>query len=184
MNRYVIMHRAAVPGTKKTVCLISAVLLLSSLFMVTSCSDSKKFEESFSKHGESLTELAVYLQDITGGGAEFYLHYDDENGTYRLSIRSEDEDFTALDLEQETAISSKLDELRETFYEVTHRSGPNLIFVTEDHVIFAEDGYYGCMIYSKDGSINRTTKKKWCSQEYQRFYKLSDNWYSVYIDLI
>ena len=178
------MRRLKIQSVKVITTVITAVLLFAPVFMVTSCSDSKKFEESFSKHGESLTELAVYLQDITGGGAEFYLHYDDENGTYRLSIRSEDEDFTALDLEQETAISSKLDELRETFYEVTHRNGPNLIYVTEDHVIFAEDGYYGCMIYSKDGSIDKTVKNKWCSQEYQRFYKLNDNWYSVYIDLI
>ena len=131
-------RRLKFQSVKVITTVITAVLLFAPVFMVTSCSDSKKFEESFSKHGESLTELAVYLQDITGGGAEFYLHYDDENGTYRLSIRSEDEDFTALDLEQETAISSKLDELRETFYEVTHRSGPNLIFVTEEYVIFAE----------------------------------------------
>ena len=111
------MRRLKIQSLKVITTVITAVLLFAPVFMVTSCSDSKKFEESFSKHGESLTELAVYLQDITGGGAEFYLHYDDENGTYRLSIRSEDEDFTALDLEQETAISSKLDELRETFYE-------------------------------------------------------------------
>ena len=178
------MRRLKIQSVKVITTVITAVLLFAPVFMVTSCSDSKKFEESFSKHGESLTELAVYLQDITGDGAEFYLHYDDENGTYRLSIRSEDEDFTVLDLEQETAISSKLDELRETFYEVTHRSGPNLIFVTEEFVIFAEDGYYGCMIYSVKGSVDKTTRKNWCSQEYQRFYKLSDNWYSVYIDLI
>ena len=178
------MRSLIVQAAKILTAVITTALLFTQVFMVTSCSDSKKFEESFSKHGESLTELAEYLHDITGGGAEFYLHFDDESGAYRLSIRNEDEDFTVLDLEQETAISSKLDELRETFYEVTHRSGPNLIFVTEDYVIFAEDGYYGCMIYSKDGPIAKTVKNKWCSQEYQRFYKLSDNWYSVYIDLI
>ncbi len=178
------MRRHKIQAVKVITTVITAVLLFTPLFMVTSCSDSKMFEESFSKHGESLTELAVYLQDITGGGAEFYLHYDDESGAYRLSIRSEDEDFTVLDLEQETAISSKLDELRETFYEVTHRSGPNLIFVTEEYVIFAEDGYYGCMIYSVKGSVDKTTRKNWCSQEYQSFYKLSNNWYSVFIDLI
>lgn len=178
------MRRLKVQSVKVITTVITAVLLFAQVFMVTSCSDSKKFEESFSKHRESLTELAVYLQDITDSGAEFYLHYDDQSGAYRLSIRSEDEDFTVLDLEQETAIGSKLDELRETFYEVTHRSGPNLIFVTEDYVIFAEDGYYGCMIYSVKGSVDKTTRKNWCSQEYQRFYRLSDNWYSVYIDLI
>ena len=178
------MRRLKVQSVKVITTVITAVLLFAQVFMVTSCSDSKKFEESFSKHGESLTELAVYLHDITGGGAEFYLHYDDQSGAYRLSIRNEDEDFTVLDLEQETAIRSKLDELRETFYEVTHRSGPNLIFVTEDYVIFAEDGYYGCMIYSVKGSVDKTTRENWCSQEYQSFYKLSDNWYSVYIDLI
>ena len=132
------MRRLKIQSVKVITTVITAVLLFAPVFMVTSCSDSKKL----------------------------------------------DEDFTALDLEQETAISSKLDELRETFYEVTHRSGPNLIFVTEEYVIFAEDGYYGCMIYSKDGPIDKTVKNKWCSQEYQRFNKLSDNWYSVYIDLI
>lgn len=182
MNRYVIMHRAAVPGTKKTICLISAVLLLSSLFMVTSCSDSKKFPERFSKYAKTCTELSEYFQDIADGSGEYYLHYDSEKDEYRLSVRSEDDNYTHLDLPSD--MKPGLDSLDKAFYEVTHRNGPNLIYVTEDHVIFAEDGYYGCMIYSKDGSIDRTTKNKWCSQEYQRFYRLNDNWYSVYIDLI
>ena len=178
------MRRLKAQSGKVVTAVVTAVLLFTLVFMITSCSDSKMFRERFSEHGESLTELAVYLQDITGGGAEFYLHYDDESGTYHMSIRSGDEDFTEVDLEQETKFTSKLDELRETFYEVTHRSGPNLIYVTKDYVIFAEDGYYGCMIYSVNGSVDEATRKKWCSKDYQRFYKLNDNWYSVYVDLI
>ena len=182
MNRYVIMHRAAVPGTKKTVCLISAVLLLSSLITVTSCSDSKKFPERFSKYAKTCTELAEYFQDITDGSGNYYLHYDSEKDEYRLSVRSEDDNYTHLDLPSDK--KPELDNLDEAFYEVTHRNGPNIVHVTEDYVIFTEDGYYGCMIYSKDGPIDKTVKNKWCSQEYQRFYRLNDNWYSVYIDLI
>ena len=163
---------------------VTAVLLFTQVFMITSCTNSKEFKEKFSEHGESLTELAEHLQDTVDGRGEFYLHYDVENDSYRLSIRSTDGDFTDVDLEQEPKIKSKLDELREIFYGVTHRSGPNLIYVTDDYVIFAEDGYYGSMIYSVNGSVDKETKKKWCSEDYQRFYKLNSNWYSVYIDLI
>lgn len=178
------MRRLKVQSVKVVTTVITTVLLFAQMLMVTSCSDSKMFRERFSKHGESLTELAEHLQDTVDGSGEFYLHYDEESDSYRLSIRNADGDFTEADPDQYTKVSSKFDELRETFYEVTHRSGPNLIYVTEDYVIFAEDGYYGCMIYSVNGSVDKATKKKWCSEDYQRFYKLSDNWYSVFIDLI
>ena len=176
------MRRHKNQAVKVITTVITAVLLFTPLFMVTSCSDSKKFSERFSKYAKTCTELAEYFQDITDGSGNYYLHYDSEKDEYRLSVRSEDDNYTHLDLPSD--MKHGLDSLDKAFYEVTHRSGPNLIYVTEDHVIFAEDGYYGCMIYSKDGSIDKTVKNKWCSQEYQSFHKLSDNWYSVYIDLI
>ena len=176
------MRRLKIQSVKVITTVITAVLLFAPVFMVTSCSDSKKFPERFSKYAKTCTELAEYFQDITDGSGNYYLHYDSEKDEYRLSVRSEDDNYTHLDLPSD--MKPELDNLDKAFYEVTHRNGPNLIFVTEEYVIFAEDGYYGCMIYSKDGSIDRTTKNKWYSQEYQRFYRLNDNWYSVYIDLI
>ena len=176
------MRRLKIQSVKVITTVITAVLLFAPVLMVTSCSDSKKFPERFSKYAKTCTELAEYFQDITDGSGNYYLHYDSEKDEYRLIVRSEDDNYTHLDLPSD--MKPGLESLDKAFYEVTHRNGPNLIFVTEEYVIFAEDGYYGCMIYSKDGSIDRTTKNKWYSQEYQRFYRLNDNWYSVYIDLI
>ena len=160
----------------------SIVLILFTAYFASSAIERGKFEAKLSEYEPACKEFSEYLISITEvSGTEYYLQYVEDKDEYILKIPGEPES-TVIDMP--VNISKDLDSVDRAFYLLTHRNGPNWIRVSGNYVIYFEDCYYGCMIYSKDGTFDKEIKDSWQTEDYQRFYQLNKNWYSVYIDLI
>lgn len=159
----------------------SLILVLFTIYFASAAVERKKFEDRMSEFEPACEEVANYLLDISGTGCQYYLYYSDVDAGYILTAVGETES-TEIDIPSD--ISGNLASVEKAFYLLTHRNGPNFISVSGNYVVFYEDCYYGCMIYSCDGTFDKTMKDKWKKEDYQRFYQLNSNWYSVYVDLI
>ena len=140
----------------------------------------KKYKDAFKNYKEDCDEVSEYFLDISDSECLYYLHRDEEFNLHIELVGIEGS--TEIELPKE--LKKKIDQIRMVFDQVTHAGTPNFIKVTDNYVIFYEDGYYGAMIYTRDSSLEKSVKNKWCEKEYQRLHKLDKHWYSVYVDLI
>ena len=143
--------------------------------------DRRRITEKFSEYETACTSFAEFLlQDLSSADlkeASYSISY--ENDTCRLH-RNAGDAHVIIDLSP--VCVTYVEQTEKAFERMTGRYSISFIDVSEDQVVFWEEGYGGKLIYASDGSVEKEYKR--IDHEYQAFQKINTCWYAVYINAI
>ena len=160
------------------VLICSALIICLALAVYTGVSRRRHWRDKFSQYEPSCTAVSEYILGITPSGGEYYLQ--DTGGGYVLINKGEN---GRAETGLPPDIQADMADLEQAFYKMTHRYGLEWISVSDDCVIYSEMSYGGCLIYCRDGKLDRDIKDQRVTEGYQRLIRLDDRWYSVHIRL-